>query len=297
MKMCNFDEQTAVGISAQSRTACLAAVIATSFFVSIPPLNAADDASAVADFGGYWARPERAVDAAIYYPTGVGPDPVTFSPEAGESRRGMPMIGDDTNPILLPPAIESIRAQRDQYRRGEAVWSAWALCWPAGVPLVFAMVEPVQFLQTENEITILYQRGQTVRHIYLNEAHPGDPEISWFGHSVGHYEGPNTLVIDTIAQDPRAYLDRFATPKSEAMRIVERYTISDDRQHLDVEFTVEDPKTFTTAWSAKVGYVLLPPHSGDPTQEPVFAEIVCPENNRDPEGGDFAIPIATTFDF
>jgi molybdate transport system substrate-binding protein len=259
--------------------------------------DARQDAPPVADFAGYWARPEPGVDAALFYPAGEGPVPVTFGAEAGESRRGRPMIGDDTNPILLPHAADSVRAQRDQYRRGEAVWSAWALCWPAGVPLAFAMIDAVQFLQTEDEVTILSQRGQTVRHVYLNEAHLDDPTVSWFGHSVGHYEGANTLVVDTIAQDSRAYLDRFATPKSEAMRLVERYTISPDRQRLEIAFDIEDPLTFTTAWSAKVTYIRLPPHSGDATQEPVFAEIICPENNRDPQGGSFAIPIATKFDF
>ena len=60
------------------------------------------------------------------------------------------------------------------------------------------MVDAVQFLQSDDEVTILYQRGQTVRHIYLDDNHPASPPLRWFGHSVGHYEGPNTLVIDTI---------------------------------------------------------------------------------------------------
>jgi hypothetical protein len=259
----------------------------------IPSAIAAETERAVPDITGYWARPEPARGAAVFYPLDNGPVPVTFSAEAGEARQGMPYIGDDMNPILLPHAAEAVRAQREAYRRGDAVWSAWALCWPTGVPLAFSMVNAVQFLQKENEVTIIYQRGQTVRRIYLNEAHPADPKLTWFGHSVGHYEGSDTLVIDTIAQDPRALIDRFGTPKSEAMRVVERYTISADGERLDIGFTVEDPKTFTTAWSAKVAYTRVPPRSGEALEEAIFAEIICPENNREAGGGVYPIPTET----
>ena len=285
-----------LGISAPAAFGLAAAIVAASL-TTISHSDAAENDHAIADFSGYWARPEPARGAANFYPLGDGPAPVTFAAESGEPRQGMPYIGDDTNPILLPHAAEAIRAQRDTYRRGEAVWSAWALCWPTGVPLAFSMVNAVQFLQSEDEVTIIYQRGQTVRHVYLNEAHPPEPPTTWFGHSVGHYEGSDTLVIDTIAQDPRALIDRFGTPKSDAMRVVERYTISEDGQRIDVEFNVEDPKTFTTAWSARVPYVRVPPRSGDALEEAIFAEIICPENNRDAAGGGYPIPMESAPDF
>ena len=87
------------------------------------------------------------------------------------------------------------------------------------------------------------------------------------------------------------------TPKSEAMRVTERYTLSADGERLDIEFNVEDPKTFTTAWSAKVAYTRVPPRSGEALEEAIFAEIICPENNRDAAGGGYPIPMATTRDF
>jgi hypothetical protein len=201
----------------------IAAIIATST-VFAPPLNAAESERITPDFSGYWERPEPTGEVARFYPIGDGPEPVDFASDVGEPRQGVMYIGEDSNPILQPHAAAALRAQRETYNRGEAVLSAWALCWPVGVPLSFSMVNAVQFLQTENEVTITYQRGQTVRRIYLNDAHPENPDPSWFGHSVGHYEGDNTLVVDTIAQDPRAVIDRFGTPKSEAMRITEKYT-------------------------------------------------------------------------
>ena len=81
------------------------------------------------------------------------------------------------------------------------------------------------------------------------------------------------------------------------MRIVERYTVSADGKTLDVEFTVEDPRMFTAAWSSRVPYEKLPPRVDDGPQEREFAEINCSENNRNPGGGDFASPFDDTPDF
>ncbi len=298
---CNVDLRSnalpvGFGISSAAAFGTILALIA-SFSGVIPASHAADIEHAAADFSGYWERPETPGGAAVFYPIVDEPVPVSISEEAGELRQGQQYLGDYTNPILLPHAAEAVRAQHETYRRGEGVWSAWALCWPAGVPLAFSMVWAVQFLQSEDEVTIIYHMSQSVRHVYLNEGHPADPKVSWFGHSVGHYEGDHTLVIDTIAQDPRALIDRFGTPKSEAMRIVERYTISPDGQRLDIEFNVEDPRTFTTAWSARVSYVRMPPRSGEGPQEAIFPEFICPENNRDAAGGGHPIPVATMPNF
>lgn len=283
-----------LGVSAAS-LGIVATFVASSVAVSLSA-DAAESGTTIADFSGYWARPGPGRYAAVFDPPESGPGPIVFSAEAGEDRQGMPFIGDDTNPILLPHAAEAVRAQRDRYRRGEAVYSAWALCTPAGLPVAFSMINAVQFLQEEDEITIIYQRGQTVRHVYLNEGHPDDLPLTWFGHSVGHYEGDDTLVIDTIAQDVRGITDRFGTPKSEAMRVVERYTISEDGQRLGLEFYVEDPLSFTMAWSAKFSYPRVFPRTGE-GQEPIFAEIICPENTRDASGIERNIPMATRLDF
>ena len=259
--------------------------------------HAADDTHNVVDLSGYWDRPLPGRHAGLFDPPESGPGPVVFSAEAGPDRQGMPFIGDDSNPILLPIAADGVRAQRDKYRRGEAVYSAWALCWPSGVPLAFSMIDAVQFLQTEDEVTIIYQRGQTIRHVYLNEAHPPGLSPSWFGHSVGHYEGKDTLVVDTVAQDTRALTDRFGTPKSPAIRVVERYRMPADRQRLEVSFTVEDQNMFTTAYSARFPYFPVPPRAPDELQDPLFAEVICSENSREADGEERPIPRENTPDF
>ncbi len=277
-------------------TLCAGAVFGALSLSFLPPARAAEVAQTIPDFSGYWARPEAGPERIFYSPES-GAGPVSFAADAGEMRRGIPMMGDHTNPVLLPQAAQAVKAQADHFRAGGFAWPAWSLCMHPGIPLALNMAEPVQFLQSNDQITIIYQRGQQVRRIYLNKPHPQDPLVQWNGHSVGHYEGQHALVIDTIAQDTRSVVDRFGTPKSAAMRVVERYTISPDGQSLKVEFSVEDPLMFATAWSSHVPYEKMPPRIVDGPQEREFAEINCTENNRNPGGGEFSNPFDNTPDF
>ncbi|MEY4880284.1 MAG: hypothetical protein RJB62_1753 [Pseudomonadota bacterium] len=229
----------------------------------------------VPDFSGYWARAENP-EGRMFHPMPTGPSPVMVVPDANGFS-----IGDHTNPILQPHAAEAVLAHGNEGRAGNVLLPAWSLCWPSGVPLVVNMAEPVQFLQSADHITILYQRDMQVRRIHLNAEHPDDLQPIWYGDSVGHYEGRNTLVVDTVGQNNRALIDRFGTPRSESLHVVERYTINEDRSELRVEFTVTDPETFTTPWSAHVTYRPVAPE---------FGERICAENNKDPDGGEFPIP-------
>ena len=144
----------------------------------------------------------------------------------------------------------------------------------------------VFLLQQKDKVTLIYVNGQVVRHVRLNVPHPEHVTPSWQGDSVGHYEG-DTLVIDTIGIKPQgslAVIDRYGTPHSDALHVVERYRLIDgaeaaeamrrhrrtfttdpatvqfdiygaqfdwdtSRKGLQVEVTVDDPKTFTTPWT------------------------------------------------
>ena len=100
-------------------------------------------------------------------------------------------------------------------------------CRPGGVPFVLYNLG-MEMLQQPNSITILYVYDHEVRHVRLNQAHPAQLTPSWFGDSVGHYEG-DTLVIDTIAikPGPFAMIDWFGTPQTPALHVVERYRLLD----------------------------------------------------------------------
>jgi len=236
----------------------------------------------IPDFSGLWSRAENA-SGRTFQPPAEGPGPITDFPDAGAFR-----IGDYTNPILRPHAANAVKEHGDRGRAGEVLLPPWSLCWPSGVPLVLNMGEPVQILQDPNYVVILYRRDMQVRRIALNAKAPVDAEPSWYGYSVGHYEGDDTLVVVTVGQNDRADVDRFGTPRSESIRVVERYTISPDREELHVDFTVEDPETFTSPWSGSATYYR-------PTEP--FVERICAENNKDPDGGIFPIPADATPDF
>lgn len=256
--------------SKSTRIAALSLVLAP-----LAHFSAVAQEAEVADFSGLWQRSEDA-NGRMFHPPAEGPGPVMESVGEGGIR-----FGDAANPILRAHAAAAVEAMNQRGLAGEVVLPAWSLCWPSGVPLALNMGEPVMFIQSADQVTIVYRRDMQVRRIYLNDSQPDDQDPSWYGYSVGHYEGANTLVVDTRAQNNRALTDRYGTPRSEDIRVVERYTIAEDRTAIHVEFLVEDPGTFTTPWKAHATYY--------PAQEP-FVERICAENNKDPDGGVFPIP-------
>jgi hypothetical protein len=242
----------------------------------------ADAQQPVPDFSGYWEKPGNE-SGRMFHPPASGPGPVMRAADAGEFS-----IGDHTNPVLTPRAAAAVKAFGDKGRAGHVELPAWSLCWPSGVPLILNMAEPVQFLQTPEQVTILYTRDMQVRRIDLNRPQPAQPKASWYGHSVGHYENGDTLVVETRGQNARALVDRFGTPRSEKVRVVERYRLSPDKKTIRVDFTVEDPEMFTSPWSAYVTYE---------RSEAAIHERICAENNKNPDGGEFPVPAAAKADF
>jgi hypothetical protein len=111
---------------------------------------------------------------------------------------------------------------------------------------------------------------------------------SWYGHSVGHYEG-DVLVVDTIGLREGTGVDRFNTQHTEKLRVVERFQIIEGGQALRVTFMVEDPGAFTQPWYGQATY----------RQDAAFREVVCAENPRDitADNGEFPIPFDDTPDF
>jgi hypothetical protein len=240
--------------------------------------SAAQDAD-IPNFSGFWVR--TVDEGRTFLPPPSGPGPIERAEDAGPFR-----IADLDNPILGQQALEAVSAHSERGRAGVIQQPAWVTCWPVGVPGILNMNDAIQILQTPDKVTIMHQRDNQVRHIYLNAQHPATMEPSWYGYSVGHYEG-NSLVVDTRGQNDRATIDRFGTPRSEKLRVVERYTIAPDRSSIRVELNVEDPEMFTTPWSARASYEPDTP----------FYEQICAENNKDPTGGTFDMPIATHFEF
>ena len=110
------------------------------------------------------------------------------------------------------------------------------------------------------------------RQIYTDgRSLPKDPQPAWMGYSVGNWQG-DTLVVETIGFNDASWLDAFGHPRSESMRIHERYRRR-DFGHMDLELTLEDPKYYTRPYTFKTELNLIPDSD--------VLEFVCSENEKD----------------
>jgi hypothetical protein len=182
-------------------------------------------------------------------------------------------VADLTNPILQPWTREHLRKVNERSLSGQIVSIPKERCWPVGVPAFLLLpATPVYFLQTPKEVTMIWMQDHQVRRVYLDVPHSMNPKPSWFGESVGHYEG-DTLVVDTIGLNDRTYVDNYQTPHTEQLHVIERFHMVDDGKMLEVNVHVEDPGAFTTPWNAVQRYRRM-------DRNP-FIENVCAENNDD----------------
>jgi hypothetical protein len=160
-------------------------------------------------------------------------------------------VADLTNEAarnLMPWAVEALKKQNALALAGKNGETRQARCWETGVPDIHEAPQSLYFLQTPKEV-VLYQGGR-VRHVYMNVPHTKNPKLSWYGESVGHYEG-DTLVVDTIGFNDKTFVDGYRTPHTTQLHVVERFRVINDGKALDVSFTVDDPGTFYKPWSAR----------------------------------------------
>ena len=121
-------------------------------------------------------------------------------------------------------------------------------CYQPGVPRITYMPYPFQIVQTPVYIAVLYEYDHVTRHIYVDgSAHPKGPIDNWYmGDSRARWDG-DTLVVDVIHFTDQTWLDRAGNFHSDQLHVIERYTPL-DRDHIQYEATIEDPKVFTRPW-------------------------------------------------
>ncbi len=145
-------------------------------------------------------------------------------------------------------------------------------CLPVGVPANMLLPSPFKIIQTPSVIVTLYEGFEGQRQIYTDgRKHPADPEPTWLGYATGQWQG-NTLVVDMDGFNDKSWLDAVGSPHSDALRVVERFHRR-DFGHMDVEVTIDDPKTYTAPFTIKFAELLLP--------DTDILEYFCPENERD----------------
>ena len=154
---------------------------------------------------------------------------------------------DLNNPNLTQFAKDGLKKANDLYDAGFSLYARTSRCWQPGAIVLNFSPGRTYFIQTPKEVLLIWQRDQIVRHIYLNVPHTQNPKPSWNGESVGHYEG-DTLVVDTIGQTTKSFVDAFRTPHSEQLHVIERYRLIEGGKALQVEMTIEDPVAFVQPW-------------------------------------------------
>src|SRR5216683_3331493 len=178
----------------------------------------------IPDFSGIWWHPSLPG----FEPPASGPRPVTNRSRSNGVSNYDQLVGDYTNPILKPETAEIVKKFGELSLRGVTFPSPANQCWPEPVPYIYKNFA-IQMLQQPHQITILYDEGPDVRRVRMNQPHPAQVKPSWYGDSVGHYEG-DTLVIDTVGTKtdrPFAMIDLYGTPYTEKLHVVERYRLLD----------------------------------------------------------------------
>ena len=96
-------------------------------------------------------------------------------------------------------------------------------CEPPGVPHIYLWPIKTRFVQTPEAVYILYELGPFFRVVWLNAKHPADVDPQWWGHSIGHYENGDTLVVDSVGFNDKTWLDQMGHPHTEQLHLIERY--------------------------------------------------------------------------
>jgi hypothetical protein len=203
-------------------------------------------------------------------------DPSGSVGEAADSlyTRESVMSTADGTPLPIKPGPRAIVEKRlRDAAAGHPYASTQARCLPPGVPDMMYEFGSMQYLETPGQITILRQQYTFFRIIRLGARHPDDPDPTFLGNSVGHWEG-NTLVVDTIGLTAKTGI-RFIIPHSERLHVVERFSLTREGK-MQNRMTIEDTEVFTRPWTMVMEYHRL---------NTLLEESFC-ENNRNGVDGE-----------
>jgi hypothetical protein len=160
-------------------------------------------------------------------------------------------------------------------------------CNPIGYPrIAFYNAYPMEFVQTKDRLIEFFDFFYTHRTIYLDGRKlPDDPDPTWYGYSVGHWEG-NTLVVETTGFNDQSWLDNDGHPHSDQMRIEERFQRV-DHDTIESTMTLTDPEAYTAPWvSDKKTWKLAPKQA--------MREDVCAPSDEETYKKDMREPAAKT---
>ena len=259
-------------MTAQRSNRCIAG--ATLWALSLPVL-AQNNTGATAPAGGGGALNAAAIEAR---PTGPAPKLPDGTPDfsgvwvtsgpTGDISTGL-MPGEEI--VLLPAAAALMKSRM-------AADDPEALCLPTGVPRVapypWRIVQAPAYGKATHLFFLFEGNIHSYRQIFMDgRQHPDDLEATWYGHSIGHWEG-NTLVIETIGFNELFWFDFLGHPHTEQLRTLERYSRVDEGT-LEIVTTITDPGAYAKPFTVKYTATLRPGWE--------LMEYICNENNQDVE--------------
>jgi len=175
-------------------------------------------------------------------------------------------------PALTPEYAAKLKAFQDAQKAGKEQDNPSANCVPPGMPEIMGQPYPMQIMFGPGQISIQLEAYMQIRHIYTDgRAHPADPNLTYNGDSIGHWEG-DALVVDSVGFTPDTPLGlSYGMRHSDKMHIVERFHLTDP-DTLAVQTTIEDPEALTKPWTASRTFKRH--------RDWTIAEYVCEQNNR-----------------
>lgn len=147
-----------------------------------------------------------------------------------------------------------------------------ANCLPQGVPKISTAPAPWKLLQYPEQVVILYEAFQQYRQIFMDgRKAPVDPNPTWLGYSIGHWED-DTLVVQSTGFNGRIWLDQLGHPSTEQMKVTERFRRK-DFGHMEIAVTIDDPGAYTQPWTVVYESTLM--------VDGELLEFICFENEKD----------------
>lgn len=158
-----------------------------------------------------------------------------------------PIAPDNLIPPMTPWAQARFDAEKPGYgpRRAPGGNDPILQCDPMGFPRVMFLNTPFEFVQVPGRVIQFFEHEHEYRTIWTDgRALPKDPDPAWYGYAIGYWEGDDTLVIESAGFNDKTWLGSSGYPHSEDMRVTERYRRV-DRDTIDYDITVTDPKSYT----------------------------------------------------
>ncbi len=196
----------------------------------------------------------------------------------------------DISGIWQVPGLNYLINIARDLKRGDVPFQPWAeteynrrvatqgkddpnnFCLPSITPEKIAVTSPWKIVEIPGEVIIMYESRTIFRQIFTDgRALPKDPNPTWQGYSIGHWED-DTFVVETNGFNGLGWLDTNGHPVTDKLHLIERYHRK-DFGHMDVQITIDDPGAYTKPWTVTEGAVLQP--------DTELIEYICEENNRD----------------